>query len=44
MGDKDATLIGSLVLSAVVTVIGIIVFIYGLKMNLPLFTLQGFSL
>jgi len=44
MGDKDATLIGSLVLSATVTVIGIVVFIYGLKMNLPLFAFQGFSL
>jgi hypothetical protein len=44
IGDRQSTWIGSLVLSAVVTVIGVLVFIYGLKMNLPLFQLQGFSL
>lgn len=44
IGDKDATWIGSLVLASVITVVGVVVFIYGLKMNLPLFQLQGFSL
>ena len=37
IGDKDATWLGSFVLSSVVTAIGMIVFIYLLKMNLPLF-------
>lgn len=44
IGDKDATWIGSLTLAAVITAVGVAVFIYGLKMNLPLFQLQGFSL
>jgi Tripartite tricarboxylate transporter TctB family len=44
IGDRKSTWIGSVVLSVVVTVIGVLVFIYGLKMNLPLFQLQGFSL
>ncbi len=44
IGDKDATWLGSLVLAAVITVVGVLVFIYGLKMNLPLFQLQGLSL
>ena len=37
IGDKDATWLGSLVLSTVVTLVGTLVFIYLLKMNLPLF-------
>ncbi len=44
IGDKDATWLGSFVLASVITVVGVAVFIYGLKMNLPLFQLQGFSL
>ena len=44
IGDKDATWIGSFLLSAVVTAFGVLVFVYGLKMNLPLFQIQGFSL
>ena len=44
IGDKDATWFGSLVLASVVTVFGIAVFIYLLKLNLPLFQFQGFSL
>ena len=44
IGDKDATWIGSLALATVITVVGVLVFIYGLKMNLPLFQLQGLSL
>ena len=44
IGDKDATWIGSFVLASVITVVGVAVFIYGLKMNLPLFQLQGLSL
>ena len=37
VGDRASTWLGSFVLSAVVTVFGMIVFIYLLKMNLPLF-------
>ena len=37
LGDKDATALGSFVLAASVTLIGTLVFVYGLKMNLPLF-------
>ena len=44
IGDKQATWLQSLVLSAVVTVFGVIVFVYGLKMNLPLYQIQSFSL
>ncbi len=44
IGDKDASWLGSLLLAGVVTVIGIVVFILGLKMNLPLFRLESFSL
>ena len=44
IGAKDATWLGSLVLSTVVTVFGIAVFIFLLKLNLPLFQFQGFSL
>ena len=44
MGDRDATWIGTTMLSLVITVTGVLVFHYGLKMNLPLFQLQGFSL
>ena len=44
IGAKDATWLGSLIMSAVVTVFGISVFIYLLKLNLPLFQFQGFSL
>ena len=44
IGAKDATWLGSLVLALVVTVFGIAVFIFLLKLNLPLFQFQGFSL
>ena len=44
IGDKDATWLGSVALASVITVVGVVVFIYGLKMNLPLFQLQGLSL
>ena len=44
IGAKDSTLVGSLALASAVTVFGVGVFIYFLKVNLPLFTFQGFSL
>jgi Tripartite tricarboxylate transporter TctB family len=44
IGDKDATWVGSTILATVITIMGVIVFVYGLKMNLPLYQLQGFSL
>ncbi len=44
IGDKDATWVGSLILATLITAVGVVVFIYGLKMNIPLFQLQGLSL
>jgi putative tricarboxylic transport membrane protein len=44
LGDRSASLLGSVLLAALVTVCGAGIFIYFLKLNLPLFTLQGFSL
>ena len=44
LGARDATFLGSLGLASVVTVFGVAVFIYLLKLNLPLFQFQGFSL
>ena len=37
IGDKDATWTGSFVLATVVTAIGMLVFVWGLKMHFPLF-------
>jgi hypothetical protein len=37
MGDRENTYLSSGILAAVVTVFGVIVFYYGLSMQLPLF-------
>ena len=44
IGAKDASWLGSFVSAALVTAVGMVVFIYLLKLNLPLFQFQGFSL